>query len=100
MEKFNYKVTIEAPSKEIADMLMNFICKDNIEIIQLFKGADEKKETKEKEEEKDFINRKKILTLLEEAESFIDWMKGMVLEESFFSFLNKTKNQFEKSKTT
>ncbi|MCC7303077.1 MAG: hypothetical protein IT233_10590 [Bacteroidia bacterium] len=35
MQKFNYTITIEAPSREIAEMLMEHICKENIELLEL-----------------------------------------------------------------
>lgn len=41
MEKFNYKITVEAPSKKIADMLMEHICKDNIDLLQLITESEE-----------------------------------------------------------
>jgi hypothetical protein len=34
MEKFNYRISIEAPSREVADMLMDFICKENIGLLE------------------------------------------------------------------
>jgi len=42
MEKFNYTITVEAPSKKIADMLIDHICKDNIDVVQLVKQNQEK----------------------------------------------------------
>jgi len=59
MEKFNYTITVEAPSKKIADMLMDFICKDNIDVVQLIKAQEKKSpepEIKKPTQKENFLN--------------------------------------------
>jgi len=83
MERFNYKISIEAPNKEIADMLIDFICKDNIEVLQMMKHAEEKKETKIKEPEIPKPNEKeKFLKGLMEFEKVIQIIERCVSDET------------------
>jgi len=82
MERFNYKISIEAPNREIADMLIDFICKDNIEVLQMMKhNASE--ETKIKEPEFPKPNEKeKFLKGLMEFEKVIQIIERCVSDET------------------
>jgi hypothetical protein len=83
MQKFNYKVSIEAPSREIADMLMDFICKDNFEILQMMKQAEEKKETKINEPETTKQPEKeKFLKGIRQFETVIQIIERCVMDDS------------------
>lgn len=80
MEKFNYTVTVEAPSKEIANMLMDFICKDNIGILQLLKQAGEKKTPEPKvQQEKE---KEKLLSGLAQFEKVIQIIERCINDET------------------
>ena len=82
MQKFNYTVSVEAPSKEIADMLMDFICKDNIEILELLKNAEQKKETKIKEPEAPKPEKEKFLSGIRQFEKVIQIIERCVMDET------------------
>ena len=83
MERFNYQISIEAPNKRIADMLMDFICKDNIEVLQMINHAEEKKETKVKEPEFQKANEKEnFLKGLKEFEKVIQIIERCVSDET------------------
>ena len=82
MERFNYKVSIEAPSKEIADMLINFICKDNIEVLQMMKHSTaEEQKIKEPEFPKQ-SEKEKFLKGLFEFEKVIQIIEKCVSDET------------------
>ena len=83
MEKFNYRVSIEAPNKQIADMLMDFICKDNIEILEILKNAEQKSETKVKEPEMPKSNDKeKFLSGIKQFEKVIQIIERCIMDET------------------
>lgn len=49
MQKFNYTITIEAPSREIAEMLMEHICKENIGLLEVLSRIHNQEKIKEPE---------------------------------------------------
>lgn len=83
MEKFNYNVSIEAPNRQIADMLMDFICKDNIEILEVLKRAEQKKETKIEEPEiSQPTEKEKFLKGIKDFEKVIQIIERCVMDET------------------
>ncbi len=79
MEKFNYTVTVEAPSKEIADLLINCICRDNIEILQLFKQPEKKTPEPQIQQQKE---KEKFLSGLMKFEKVIQIIERCVNDET------------------
>ena len=73
MEKFNYTLSIVAPSKEIADMLMQHICKENIDFIELMKTEQRLKEK---------IQKEKFLQAISQFEKVIQIIDHCVNDES------------------
>lgn len=50
MKKFNYQLTIEAPGKEIADMIIKLICAENQGLITEAKSEVQPKQEEKKQE--------------------------------------------------
>ena len=83
MERFNYKISIEAPSKEIADMLIDFICKDNIDILQMTKhNTAEETKVKEPEFPNPQAQKETFLKGIREFEKVIQIIERCVSDEN------------------
>lgn len=91
MEKFNYRISIEASSKEVADMLMDFICKDNIGLLEVLNRnhAEEKKETKQPEPQKE-NEKEKFLKGIRQFEKVIQIVERCIMDETAIDRIART----------
>ena len=83
MEKFTYQISIEAPSREIADLVMDSICKENSEILNLMKATDEavKRISKEKIETPEKTGKEKFLEGLKEFQMVLQIVEKCVADK-------------------
>lgn len=81
MQKFNYTITIESPSKEIADMLMEHICKENIGLLEMLSGMGIPKKTQMPEQPK-ADEKEKFLNGIRQVETVIQIITQCMLDET------------------
>lgn len=85
MEKFNYKINIEAPSKETADLLMDYICKDKIGLVEMLMdhhGKQSKEEKIKQPEPPKPSDKEKFLSGIRQFEKVIQIIERCVMDET------------------
>ena len=93
MKKFNYQITIEAPGREIADLLMKLICKENTEVITEAKSENPspenstEKKTEFSEENK---GKENVLKGISDFEKVIHIIKCCVQDETLIDRMATT----------
>lgn len=81
MQKFNYTISIEAPSKEIAEMLMEYICKENVGLLEMLSSTSSRKEPKMPEPPKP-SEKEKFLKGIQQVETVIQIITQCMLDET------------------
>lgn len=104
MKKFNYQITIEAPGKEIANLIMKLICMDNAGVITEAKSENPSPENStEKKPESEISAQNKMkenaLKGISDFEKVIHIIKCCVEDETLIDRLAQTLGFNNPSKT-
>lgn len=89
MQKFNYTITVEAPSKEIADMLMDHICKENIGLLEMLSRLHAKDKIKQPEPPKP-SDKEKFLSGIKQFEKVIQIIERCVMDDTALDRIAQT----------
>ena len=93
MQKFNYQITIEAPSKEIADFIMKLICNENEGLITGIRAEKTHEEKQEEQKQKEANERKQAIDAIGIFRELLSAVRKRMMEEYAQDFPDKKENQ-------
>jgi hypothetical protein len=93
MKKFNYQITIEAPSKEIADFIMKLISNENEGLITGIRAEKTSEEKFEEQKQKEARERKEAIEAVGMFGELLGAVRKRLIQEYEQDFPEKKENK-------